>query len=128
MSNDVSCGKCNIALEESSSLNPAERQPCPACGSTTRLYAKELNATIDLHSSLGYKGRRGGKSKPFRWGVVKDSLSIKIGQWMRLTRLFDKETDIYEEVVIDPDTGEVVHQIKEPLTKHQGHGSAKQKH
>lgn len=47
---------------------------------------------------------------------------------MRLTRLFDKESDIYEEVVIDPDTGDVIHQNKEPLTKHQGHGSAKQKH
>ena len=37
----------------------------------------------------------------------------------------DKRQDQYREVVSDPDTGEVIHQCEEPLSKHRGHGDAK---
>jgi hypothetical protein len=31
----------------------------------------------------------------------------------------------YTEVVKDPETGEIVHEVEEPLSEHRGHGSAK---
>jgi hypothetical protein len=41
-------------------------------------------------------------------------------------RVFDQRTDRYNELVAILDTGEVVHFCDEPLSLHQGHGSARQ--
>ncbi len=40
-------------------------------------------------------------------------------------RIIDRENNWYEEVVVDEETGEVVHENSEPLSDHKGHGSAK---
>jgi hypothetical protein len=37
----------------------------------------------------------------------------------------DRKNNRYTETVIDPDTGEIIHQADEPLSDHLGHGSAK---
>jgi len=76
-------------------------------------------------SKLKYKGKRNGRGKPFIEGVVGSDLSIRLQKWMRLERVIDRENDHYKEVVTDPTTGDVIHQCDEPLSKHQGHGSAK---
>jgi hypothetical protein len=47
------------------------------------------------------------------------------GRPNRLTRVFDKNTDSYEEVVTDEETGEVIHRQAHPLSEHKGHGSDK---
>ena len=39
-------------------------------------------------------------------------------------RVIDRDKDQYKETVIDPQTGQVIHQNKEPLSEHFGHGSA----
>ncbi|GGC77821.1 hypothetical protein GCM10011382_04710 [Vreelandella lutescens] len=54
-----------------------------------------------------------------------DDLRKSDGKWMQKSRVIDKSKDKYVEKVIDPETGEVVHLCKEPLSKHFGHGSAK---
>jgi len=46
---------------------------------------------------------------------------------MHLERLIDRENDWYAETVTDPETGEIVHECKEPLSEHQGHGAAKKR-
>ena len=43
------------------------------------------------------------------------------------TRIFDREHDNYYEDVVDPETGEIIHHCEEPLSKHFGHGSDKEK-
>jgi len=45
---------------------------------------------------------------------------------MKLSRVIDRDNDIYHEVVTDPETGEVVHECREPLSQHRQHGTAKQ--
>ncbi len=40
-------------------------------------------------------------------------------------RRIDRDNDRYDEVVIDPETGEIVYECHEPLSEHWGHGSAK---
>lgn len=47
---------------------------------------------------------------------------------MLLMRLIDRENNLYHEKVISIDTGEIVHECKEKLSDHSGHGSAKKKH
>ena len=46
---------------------------------------------------------------------------------MRLERFLDRLRDLYKEKITNPTTGEVIHECEEPLSKHQGHGSAKPK-
>lgn len=47
------------------------------------------------------------------------------GQGMEKERVIDKVTEHYEEKVIDPETGAVVHHTSEPSPAHRNHGTAK---
>ena len=40
-------------------------------------------------------------------------------------RLIDRKNNRYREVVKDMKTGDVIHEVDEPLSQHTGHGSAK---
>lgn len=40
-------------------------------------------------------------------------------------RRIDRENDRYDEVVADPETGDIIHETHEPLSQHRGHGSAR---
>ena len=117
----VMCGNCNTILDELG-IPADSRTECPSCGSTIRLFGKLLEGSLEFHSELGYKARRGGKGKPFLKGVIRGDLYRKIGRWMRLERVIDRENDAYKEVVIDPKTGEEVYRCEEPLSQHLGHG------
>ena len=44
---------------------------------------------------------------------------------MEKRRLIDRDGDRYEESVVDPATGETIHECTEPLSEHWNHGSAK---
>ncbi|MCG6537661.1 MAG: hypothetical protein L7F78_23840 [Syntrophales bacterium LBB04] len=46
---------------------------------------------------------------------------------MKLSRVIDREKDIYYEVVFNPETGEIFHGCQEPLSQHRGHGASKKK-
>jgi hypothetical protein len=47
--------------------------------------------------------------------------------WMKLTRMIDRQNDLYEERVWNPETNEVVHHQREPLSRHTGDGSARRR-
>jgi hypothetical protein len=55
------------------------------------------------------------------------SWSYGAEKWMHREKSENRRDDRYTEVVKDPETGKIVHKADEPLTKHRGHGSAKQK-
>ena len=67
----------------------------------------------------------GGRSRPFREIRTGGSFWRKFKKWMELERIIDRENDWYEKRLTDPETGEVVYECAEPLSKHTGHGSAK---
>jgi hypothetical protein len=58
---------------------------------------------------------------------IGDDLHRKSGRWMKLERRIDREENHYYEKITDPDTGKIIHLSDEPLSRHQGHGSAKSK-
>ena len=124
---DVLCGKCKNVLDEEMGLPVDDRTPCPKCGSITRKFLKFLHGEITMKSQLKMKGRHAGGGKPFIERVTGDDLHRKSNKWMKLERTIDRENDKYHEVVTDPSTGEITHECKEPLSKHQGHGAAKSK-
>ncbi len=117
------CGGCGLAVTWPES--GTDRQPCPNCGATTRAYARSVAAVAVARASLSLKARRAGKGRPFLESKVGSSLWRKFGRWMHLERVVDRENDSYRELVKDPETGEVVHQCDEPLSKHVGHGNAR---
>jgi hypothetical protein len=46
-------------------------------------------------------------------------------RWHRLFRRIDRNADRYSEHITDAKTGAVIRSVEEPLSEHQGHGSAK---
>ncbi|WP_411387076.1 hypothetical protein [Pseudomonas sp. MPB03] len=52
-------------------------------------------------------------------------LSVRLGRYVNKERVLDKDNDRYLETVTDPLTGEVLRHCDEPLSEHQGRGSAK---
>lgn len=123
----VKCGKCKVALQERSDIQPDQRTPCPECGSTSRHFEVTSLVHIGIRTKAGMRAKHQGDKKPFVEGVSGADLFRKIGKWMHLSRVIDREHDWYSEVITDPKTGEVIYKCEEPLSKHTGHGTAKQK-
>ena len=123
----VKCQDCGEVLNETPATQADERGPCPACGSKARHFEVVISETVEVHEKLGLKARHGKSGKPFLESVSGDDLHRKSGKWMSLERVIDRENDKYKEIVTDPKTGEIIHHCEEPLSQHQGHGSAKKR-
>ena len=50
---------------------------------------------------------------------------ISLGRPVQKRRVIDNRSDRYIEHIVDPLTGKVLRDVDEPLSAHQGHGSAK---
>lgn len=123
----VLCGKCKAALKEMSDIQPDQRTPCPKCGSTSRHFEVTSLVSIGISVRAGMKGKHPGDKTPFIEQISGADLFRKIGKWMHLSRVIDRENDQYSEIITDPTTGEIIHKCEEPLSKHTGHGTARQK-
>jgi hypothetical protein len=80
-----------------------------------------------LHESVGHKARHAGEPRPFIEHFSGASFSARWRRWMNKVRRIDREGDRYDEVVTDPETGEIIHEMHEPLSEHRGHGSPRGK-
>ncbi len=105
---------------------PASRQPCPCCGSTARRFEQWLTASVTVRADLSLKAKP-PKGKPFMLQRVCAELFRLTGRWHRIHRVIDRRGDRYYERIEDDETGEVVRLVDEPLTDHQGRGSARGK-
>jgi len=126
-STTVKCGNCGLQLDEDTSTSTETRLPCPACGSMTRAIHVTVHDTVTIREKLGMKGRHADGGKPFIEQVHGADLHRDTGTWRHLSRIIDRENDQYYEVVKDPVTGKILHECREPLSKHRGHGAAKRK-
>jgi hypothetical protein len=127
----VWCGGCGKQLDESPSTPLRERTPCPHCGSTGRRFGVEITSVAEVRAGVRAKARSGeaGKpgGKPWLTTMSEPSWSHARQKWMHREKTENRRDNRYTEVVKDPDTGEIVHEIDEPLTDHRGHGSARRK-
>lgn len=121
----VACGNCGRALDETPDNDPAQRVACPTCGSLSRHISVELEGSLTLHGSIGVNLKRGGKGKAVLKLKSGDDFTVSTGRWAKLDRIVDREADRYYELVVDTETGEVLRYVDEPLSAHQGRGSAK---
>jgi hypothetical protein len=123
----VECGQCGARLDEPSDLAIEDRAPCPACGSLGRHFKKTITATVELRPGLGFKGRRPGMRRPFIGGSKRPEVNRDRNKWVEVERTFDRANDRYVERIIDPETGEIIRLIDEPLSEHRGHGDARKR-
>ena len=121
----VVCNACEASFEDKRNVAPERRRPCPSCGSTARLFFRTVATETKVEPSLGYKGRRAGKGKPFIIGKLGADWSVRLRRFVHLERIVDRANDRYKELVTDLKTNEVIHHCEEPLSQHRNHGSAK---
>jgi len=98
---------------------------CPQCGSSSKV----VNASVNIQVSLYMRWKMFGikMEKRIFELIFGHEKFIKTNRMVKKGRLIDRENNWYEEIVTDPKTGEVIHETKEKLTDHSGHGSAKPK-
>jgi len=122
----TSCANCKKPLPDD--LPDQPRAPCPHCGSTSRSYTESLVDGIVAHD--GHRAKVKRPSLPSAKKLRADTYSgvehsHKHGKLVRVHRTIDKDNDRYTERVIDIQTGEILHECDEPLSKHINHGTAK---
>ncbi len=121
------CGSCGALLKESPHVAIADRKACPTCGSLSRFVEVAITEVVTVKEKLGLKAKHSGLKKPFFESVSGNDLHRGTGQWNKLERIIDRENNKYREEITDPITGKVIRLCEEPLTEHQGRGSAKSK-
>ena len=123
----VLCSLCKRLINESSNTSVSERKPCPTCGSLARTFNESIQDKLTIREKLGLKHKRPGYKKPIYESVTGDDLHRATGKWNKLTREIDRENNLYKELIINPDTGDVIRDCQAPLTEHVNRGSAKSK-
>jgi len=104
-------------------LRNGDNPPCPNCGKSLRTAFVQFSTTLTTAVSMKAVGRRAR-------GVRRRFLDLRAGaSWNRDRQRYvdrvmnvDRDADTYDEVVADPETGEVIHECHEPLSEHRGHG------
>lgn len=98
---------------------------CPNCGSISKVFLNQLNLQLRIYMRWRMYGKKVGK-RIFDL-IFGHELFKKENRMVKKSRLIDKENNWYEETIVDPKTGDVIHETKEKLSDHYGHGSAKPK-
>lgn len=128
--NNVRCASCGN-LDDYDVGADDTRPPCPKCGSTAREIAVEISDEISGWDTVRVRGGRqrnepGGRKRPYVEAVFgKRELTVSTGHVAARTKVENRRDDLYSEVVTDVETGEILHECHEPLSKHKGHGDAR---
>lgn len=129
----ITCADCNYSETKATNLNWS----CPKCGGKKSMVEVSFSDNVPpMHESLSgkqfspIKRREQGKTgksakKPIQEFFHGDDYSHKLGKYVDKNRVLDRENDHYHEVVVDKESGEIIHEQKHKLSEHIGHGSAK---
>lgn len=117
------CMDCHAVLDEEADGSPCP--PCPHCGCTKRHIAitTEDTARIVVREDVRLDNKdpsRLSKDKLRRQLRTGDSLHHNSGKWMQREQEVNKDTNRYRKRVVNPETGEVLRDVDEPLTEHRG--------
>jgi len=121
------CGSCGQPIEKDEGQPVENGNSCPECNSSPRTISFAVEETVTVREKLHLHWREAGKRKPVCEQTHGDDYQRKTGKWVKLSRVIDRGNNLYHKTVTDPETGEVVHECKEPLSEHRGHGAAKRK-
>ena len=119
----VICSHCGKELKD-------EKETCPRCGGDAHAITMEINEAVEIPQCIQIcriDEKRHNKEKDRRTMKMEDSYSVNVKKYRNRWMDIDRDKDSYLEIVQDKETGEIVHYCAEPLSQHQGHGSAKRK-
>lgn len=124
---NVYCNACGAVVTPD--LPDGTRVPCAECGSVEQLVKVTIEDTVSFKSELRLAVRHGepGEVAPHLEHRQGDSWSKKLGKWLYRTMRIDREADLYEEAVRDPESGEMIHRNVERLSEHRGHGDDRER-
>ena len=121
----IYCDYCAAPVAEATELPPlGEHPPCPECGSRQRFYRWTGENAGHVKMTMTVAKKRGERRSPIE-EISGDVYSHSLGRMVRIRRLIDRRRDWYYERVMDPETRQVLREVEEPLSQHQGRGSAK---
>lgn len=114
------CTKCDIIyiLQDS---NP-ELVLCPLCGLRLDL-SISVEDNVSIHALIRKVDKLAGYKGSISEQIAGDEINHKTGKWSIKNRIIDWGKKWYYEIVIDKETGEIIHFCSEPLDQHLGHGS-----
>jgi hypothetical protein len=125
--NETKCADCKSPIPDAHEARDDDRSPCPHCGCLNRIFEVTLEERVTAYDSLAFKARHGPTGRPFAEGKSGYEFNYDRQKMVLRGLHVDREANLYRESVIDPDTGEVIHQVEEPLSAHQGHGAARRR-
>lgn len=114
-----SCKKCGRLIKKDDSI-------CKHCGSNQKMIYLKITDSVGVNDGGRLKQKRPGFSGFMIYAKFGSNLFRKTNTWTHLTRIIDRLNNVYEERITDPKTGKT-RCVKEKLTEHIGHGSAKRK-
>jgi hypothetical protein len=119
----TSCSDCGNLFADS-----VERVPCPKCGGAKRTFSVFVCEKVNLREFIGYRiVNTSVRKEPLVEHIHRLELQVSTGRMVEKSRTIDRRADEYYEEVIDDLTRKVIHSVREPLSTHKGHGSAKKK-
>jgi predicted nucleic acid-binding Zn-ribbon protein len=126
-SSQARCIQCGHTFDDNGTVSE-NRSPCPDCGVVARETSVQVSDTIEIWDSLKVKGsRRPGKKKRYVEASFQErDWHRDEARWTLRTKVVNRADDEYHEVITDLESGNVVHECHEPLSRHTGHGSARQ--
>lgn len=101
---------------------------CPKCSSNKLEIVINIEDIVDLSDSMKGKVKDpnfSSKRNPRVEFITGTDMWYDENKLVHKEQLIDKTQNLYKKKIIDKETGEVIMDIEEPLTQHQGHGSAK---
>lgn len=120
------CLDCGSLVKEDNGFLMEQRTACKHCGSKERKYpqlAKSYNS--GLSGVLKAKTNDHHNGRPSTNETAGASFFKREDRWVWRNVEIDRKRDNYEEIVLDPESGEIIHYCKEPLSEHRSHVSAK---
>jgi hypothetical protein len=128
-SRSAACAACSqrYSADQLDAIFAGHRPGCANCGEVAVALGITVNDSVTVREMLAFKakGDRDGKRKVFLEGKAGDELHHDTQRWTVISRRIDRDNDWYDEVISDAETVEVLHECHEPLSEHQGHGSAR---
>lgn len=121
------CLDCSTLALADTGFLLEERIPCSHCGSLQRRYPQF--ASYATSGGVGIKMVTDDRTPSGRKTCeeyIGPSFSRALKRLVLRHMLVDRSLDWYREVVVDPESGEVLRVCSEPLSKHQNRGSARE--
>jgi hypothetical protein len=86
-----------------------------------------VHEDITIREEMKARSREQGFRRYTGEIISRDEWCWDESSWVFKTRVIDTKHDWYHERVINPKTGAIIYECAEPLSVHQGHGSAKKR-